>query len=50
MSYVGNEPNTAHYPQQLENGDGSTVSFALDHSVVSATSVIVHVGGVYQVA
>jgi len=50
MSYIGNSPETAHYPQQLENGDGSTVSFALDHSVVSATSVIVHVGGVYQVA
>ena len=50
MSYIGNKPETAHYPQQLENGDDSTTSFVLDHSVVSATSVIVHVGGVYQIA
>lgn len=48
MSYIGNEPTTAHFPMDTFSGDGSTVAFVLSQTAGSASAIDVHVGGIFQ--
>jgi len=49
MSYIGNEPTTAHFPHDIFSGDASTVDFTLTQFPGSASAIDVYVGRVWQV-
>ena len=48
MAYIGQAPINGFHAKQSLTGDGSTVTFALDQTVATETSIIVSVGGVLQ--
>ena len=48
MAYIGKAPVNGYHAKQTLTGDGSTVTFSLDQTVASETSIIVSVGGVIQ--
>ena len=48
MAYIGKEPSFGAFEKDIFTGDGSTTQFTLTHSVASATSIIVSLGGVIQ--
>ena len=48
MAYIGREPINGFHAKQQITGDGSTVTFTLDQTVATETSIIVSVGGVIQ--
>ena len=48
MAYIGREPQYGAFEKQSLTGDGSTVTFNLDYTVGSASSILVSVAGVHQ--
>ena len=48
MAYLGKAPVNGFHSKQQLTGDGSTVTFTLDYTVASESSIIVSVGGVLQ--
>ena len=48
MAYIGREPQYGAFEKQSLTGDGSTVTFILDYTVGSASSILVSVAGVHQ--
>ena len=48
MAYLGKAPINGFHAKQQLTGDGSTVTFTLDQTVATETSIIVSVGGVLQ--
>ena len=48
MAYLGKAPVNGFHAKQQLTGDGSTVTFTLDQTVATETSIIVSVGGVLQ--
>jgi len=48
MAYIGRDPQYGAFEKQTLTGDGSTVTFSLDYSVGSASSILVSVAGVHQ--
>jgi len=48
MAYIGKAPVNGFHSKQQLTGDGSTVTFTLDYTVASESSIIVSVGGVLQ--
>ena len=48
MAYLGKAPVNGFHAKQQITGDGSTVTFTLDQTVATETSIIVSVGGVLQ--
>mgnify|MGYP000241531645 FL=1 len=48
MAYIGKAPINGFHAKQTLTGDGSTVTFTLDQTVATETSIIVSVGGVLQ--
>ena len=48
MAYIGREPSYGSFEKQSLTGDGSTVTFSLDYTVGSASSILVSVAGVHQ--
>ena len=50
MAYIGKEPSFGAFEKDIFTGDGSTTQFTLTHTVASATSIIVSLGGVIQEA
>ena len=48
MAYLGKAPINGFHAKQQITGDGSTVTFTLDQTVATETSIIVSVGGVLQ--
>ena len=46
MAYLGKAPINGFHAKQQITGDGSTVTFTLDQTVATETSIIVSVGGV----
>ena len=48
MAYIGREPQYGSYEKQSLTGDGSTVTFTLDYTVGSTSSIFVSVAGVPQ--
>ena len=48
MAYIGKEPSFGAFEKDIFTGDGSTTQFTLTHTVASATSIIVSLGGVIQ--
>ena len=48
MAYIGREPQYGAFEKQSLTGDGSTVTFSLDYTVGSASSILVSVAGVHQ--
>ena len=48
MAYLGKAPVNGFHAKQSLTGDGSTVTFTLDQTVATETSIIVSVGGVIQ--
>ena len=48
MAYLGKAPINGFHAKQQLTGDGSTVTFTLDQTVASESSIIVSVGGVIQ--
>ena len=48
MAYLGQAPINGFHAKQSLTGDGSTVTFTLDQTVATETSIIVSVGGVIQ--
>ena len=48
MAYIGKEPSFGAFEKDIFTGDGSTTQFTLTHTVASATSKIVSLGGVIQ--
>ena len=48
MAYIGKAPINGFHAKQQLTGDGSTVTFTLDQTVATETSIIVSVGGVLQ--
>ena len=45
MAYIGKEPSFGAFEKDIFTGDGSTTQFTLTHTVASATSIIVSLGG-----
>ena len=50
MAYIGKEPSFGAFEKDIFTGDGSTTQFTLTHTVASATSIIVSLGGVIPVS
>ena len=48
MAYIGREPQYGSFEKQTLTGDGSTVTFSLDYTIGSASSILVSVAGVHQ--
>ena len=48
MAYIGRSPQYGAFEKQSLTGDGSTVTFTLDYTVGSASSILVSVAGVHQ--
>ena len=48
MAYIGRSPQYGAFEKQSLTGDGSTVTFSLDYTVGSASSILVSVAGVHQ--
>ena len=48
MAYIGREPQYGAFEKQSLTGDGSTVTFNLDYTVGSSSSILVSVAGVHQ--
>ena len=48
MAYIGREPQYGSFEKQSLTGDGSTVTFSLDYTVGSSSSVLISVAGVHQ--
>ena len=48
MAYLGQAPINGFHAKQTLTGDGSTVTYDLDQTVATETSIIVSVGGVLQ--
>ena len=48
MAYIGRDPQYGAFEKQSLTGDGSTVTFNLDYTVGSASSLLVSVAGVHQ--
>ena len=48
MPYLGRSPQYGSFEKQSLTGDGSTVTFNLDYTVGSASSILVSVAGVHQ--
>jgi len=48
MAYIGKTPVNGFHSKQTISTDGSTTTFALNHTVADETSIIVSVGGVLQ--
>ena len=48
MAYIGRSPTYGLLEKQTLTGDGSTVTFNLDYTVGSASSILVSVAGVHQ--
>jgi len=48
MAYIGRDPQYGAFEKQSLTGDGSTVTFNLDFTVGSASSILVSVAGVHQ--
>jgi len=48
MAYLGREPQYGAFEKQSLTGDGSTVTFNLDYTVGSSSSILVSVAGVHQ--
>src|SRR6056300_633705 len=48
MAYIGRSPQYGAFEKQSVTGDGSTVTFTLDYTVGSASSILVSVAGVHQ--
>ena len=48
MAYLGQAPINGFHAKQQLTGDGSTVTYTLDQTVATETSIIVSVGGVLQ--
>ena len=48
MADIGREPSYGSFEKQSLTGDGSTVTFSLDYTVGSASSILVSVAGVHQ--
>ena len=48
MAYIGRSPQYGLLEKQSLTGDGSTVTFNLDYTVGSASSILVSVAGVHQ--
>jgi hypothetical protein len=48
MAYIGRDPQYGAFEKQTLTGDGSTVTFNLDYTVGSASSLLVSVAGVHQ--
>jgi len=48
MAYIGRDPQYGAFEKQTLTGDGSTVTFNLDYTVGSASSILVSVAGVHQ--
>ena len=49
MSYIGNNPVTAHFPTDAFNGDDATTVFNLSQSPGTASAIDIHIGSVYQI-
>ena len=48
MAYIGRDPQYGAFEKQTLTGDGSTVTFNLDYTIGSASSILVSVAGVHQ--
>jgi hypothetical protein len=48
MAYLGRTPQYGSFEKQSLTGDGSTVTFSLDYTVGSSSSVLISVAGVHQ--
>jgi hypothetical protein len=48
MAYLGRPPQYGSFEKQSLTGDGSTVTFSLDYTVGSSSSVLISVAGVHQ--
>jgi len=48
MAYLGREPTYGAFERQSLTADGSTVTFTLDYTVASTSSILVSVAGVIQ--
>lgn len=48
MAYIGRSPSNGSFEKQSLTGDGSTVTFSLDYTVGSSSSVLISVAGVHQ--
>jgi hypothetical protein len=48
MAYLGRSPQAGSFEKQSLTGDGSTVTFSLDYTVGSSSSVLISVAGVHQ--
>ena len=48
MAYLGRNPQYGSFEKQSLTGDGSTVTFSLDYTVGSSSSVLISVAGVHQ--
>ena len=48
MAYLGQAPINGFHAKQQLTGDGSTVTFTLDQTCATETSMIVSVGGILQ--
>ena len=48
MAYLGRAPQAGSFEKQSLTGDGSTVTFSLDYTVGSSSSVLISVAGVHQ--
>jgi len=48
MAYIGREPTYGAFERQSLTADGSTVTFTLDYTVASTSSILVSVAGVVQ--
>jgi len=48
MAYIGREPQYGAFERQSLTADGSTVTFTLDYTVASTSSILVSVSGVVQ--
>ena len=48
MAYIGRDPQYGAFEKQSLTGDGSTVTFNLDYTIGSASSILVSVAGVHQ--
>ena len=48
MAYIGKEPVNGFFTRQSLTTDGSTVTFTLNFTIASTTSILVLAGGVVQ--
>ena len=48
MAYLGRSPQYGSFEKQSLTGDGSTVTFSLDYTEGSSSSVLISVAGVHQ--